>query len=238
MKLPEVEADLLHYARRGNRRAMEQMLEMHYPPVHRIAHALTAREEVARRVLRFVMTRSLQVMPNWNQESAPTRWFYHHTVLSSRRENRKPPYPSEDPLFVQGSGPQTPYLAFLRALRELPVQQKEAFILHHGEELDTRYLGISMDCSREAAEQHLLSATQTLSAIAGGQFGAFTQRLREAYQGLTPPAHVIVPQVRRQVSRHMLPRRAKRWFGLLILLAVLVGLAYLALRLGWLVSSP
>jgi DNA-directed RNA polymerase specialized sigma24 family protein len=227
----EVDPELLHDARKLKRGAVEELLELYYPAVHRLAHGLTGHSAAARRTLRFVLSRSMTVLPTWKQEGVPFRWFMHHTVLSARRESDRAPDPATDVLVTGATSPPPAYMAFVRAVRNLPVQQKEAFLLHHGERLDSRQMGIVMDCSREAAAHHLDAATQTLSAVSGEQYQAFLEKLAEAYLGLTPPRQVMVPDVRRQVRRALWPQRLRRAVGLLLLLGLLAVLAWVAWRM-------
>jgi DNA-directed RNA polymerase specialized sigma24 family protein len=226
----EVDTDLLAGARKHRRGDAERLLEIYYPAVHRMAHGLCGREDAARRILRFVMMRSLTAMRHWQQGGTPHRWFHHHTVLASRRECRGDPEPQKDVLVAHVEGADPAYVAFVRALRSLPFQQREGYLLHHGEELDLRHVGIAMDCSREAARLHLEAATQTLTAVSGGQYEAHRARLAQAYQQLTPPPRVIVPAVKQHVSRHLLPRRIWRWLVWLVMLALLAGAGWLVWR--------
>ena len=94
----------------------------------------------------------------------PFRWCQHHTVLVARRFSKRQPEVSRDPLVRNAQTDNAYYASFIRAVRTLPMQQREAFILTHGEEWDTRNLATAMDCSTEAAAVHLKEATRTLSA--------------------------------------------------------------------------
>src|SRR5688500_18917949 len=127
--------DLLARARAFDRAAVVELLGMYYAQICRMAYGLCGRPISGRDVVRFVMSRSLRVVHTWTQEGAPERWFHHHTVLASRRAGARPS-PEEDVLLsrVDRSSPAfAGYSTFVRALRDLGVQQREAFLLHHGE---------------------------------------------------------------------------------------------------------
>ena len=66
---------------------------------------------------------------------------------------------------------------FIRALRALPMQQREAFILMHGEKLDVRAIAVAMDCSVLAAGNHLNEATDRLRHLAGSKLESHASRL-------------------------------------------------------------
>src|SRR5436190_708468 len=100
---------------------------------------------------------------------------------STRRASKHQPEVSSDTLVRRAQTENAYYAGFVRAVRALPIQQKEAFILAHGEQWDTRALAVAMDCSQEAAANHLREATRVLSSLGGNHFAAFTAQLSHAY---------------------------------------------------------
>src|SRR5436190_20123545 len=161
--------EILKRARKYDRSAVEALLATYYPIVYRIAYSLTGREDVGRGVVRFVFNQSLKVLPKWDRDGAPQRWFTHHTVLTTRRADRYEPEPAKDVLVKPFGKPPADYVAFIRALRALPQQQREAFLLTQGEGFDLRALAVAMDCSTEAAGNHLKAATDMLRTISGAE---------------------------------------------------------------------
>jgi DNA-directed RNA polymerase specialized sigma24 family protein len=233
-----VDDQLLSVAREFDRQAMERLLAAVYSPVYRIAHGLSGRQDVARGIIRFIMNQALKRMPQWRDGQAADRWFFHHTVLTSRRAVRYQPKPQDDVLVRPADSPDAAYLAFIRALRALPMQQREAFILHHGEHFNVRHLAIAMDCSTKAAEMHLASAHQALEPIGGAQFPAMRDRMAQAYAALAPSDEVIRPLLRRCVRRSIWPRRLKRALKLLIGIVVIAASAFAAMRFRHLLPWP
>ena len=208
-------------AQKLDRTAMEALLSAVYPSVHRLAAALTGRIDLARGVERWVMKQGLRQLLLWRNPDAAERWFYHHTLLTSRRAEKHRPEAKDDLLATEADGAGASYLAFLRALRDLPFQQREAFLLHHGEKFNSRYLGIAMDCSTRAAEQHLLAAEEALRKLAGDGTGELTQKMAEAYARLTPKEDWSRPALRRYVRNTIWPRRVKRGTTIVLALALL-----------------
>src|SRR5438067_940463 len=132
---------ILRRARKYHRPSVELLLSVHYPLVFRIAHALAGRRDVAGGVMKFVLNRSLNVLARWVHPADVSRWFAHHIVLTVRRAEKYPPDAHNDVLVINQSAAQKPdpaYVAFVRALRALPYQQREAFLLYHGEAFDIR----------------------------------------------------------------------------------------------------
>src|SRR3954470_18169144 len=113
-------------ARKLHRGALEDLFQAVYPSTLRIARGLCGREDVAEGVVRFVMVRAFAVLPKWRDETAAERWFLHHTVLTARRAEGHAPNHRNDLLAVGGDAR---YAAFVRALRALPQQQREAVVL-------------------------------------------------------------------------------------------------------------
>jgi DNA-directed RNA polymerase specialized sigma24 family protein len=230
-----VTADAFARARELKPAAVAEVLTEHYAPVHRLAHGLCGRADVARGVVKYVMTRSIERLPRWDDEDEAENWFHHFTVLTTRRaragKRRADPREGNDMLIGDMSAPEPAYVAFLTALRTLPEQQQEAFVLHHGERVGLRTTSVAMDCSTQAAQNHLNAATETLRLVAGERFELFTTRLNAAYRRLTPDAELALPLVKRVVRRRVWPRQLARWTGRVLVLALLGATAWLVWRL-------
>lgn len=211
---------------------MERLLHSAYPAVHRMACGLSGSEDSGRGIVRFMMSQSLKRMPQWRDAEAAERWFYHHTVLTGRRALLQP---GPDALLVRNARPE--YVAFLRALRGLPQQQCEAFILHHGEKLSPRSMGIAMDCSTHAAEVHLRAAHDALEPMMGDAFPALTARMAQAYSELTPSEDLVRPAVRSYVTASLWPRRIKRVVTAIMVLIILALIAWIGLQYRKLLGS-
>ena len=233
MKPVELDPDLFADAKGGQREATVRLLSAFYPSVYRVAAALTGRRDVARKVARHILSRGLELLPKWAEPGAPDRWFRHHTLLLARRVKLAAPPTNDDALVTaarsaDGGNVPMPYLAFVVALRQMPRQQAEAYLLHHGEGLTVRQLGVAMDCSQQAAGQHLDTADRTMRAIAGDSLEPLSDRLVRAYRSLTPDLRIVVPAVSAAMRRR---RRRRLLRGLLI---VLVGAALIAAAwVGW-----
>jgi DNA-directed RNA polymerase specialized sigma24 family protein len=208
-------------ARQWNPAALQSLLASGYAPARRIAHALSGHESVARAVANVLMQRCLRLLPKWRDVATAETWFYHHAVLTTRGVRVAVPEPREDPLVIHGAATEPEYIAFIRAMRHLPAQQLEAFILHHGERLNPRLLAVAMDCSMSAADTHLSAATEALRAVSGGHLNALSEHLTRAYAALAAAQPDANPIVRVQVRRV----RRRIWLKRLIVLAILGAIA-------------
>jgi DNA-directed RNA polymerase specialized sigma24 family protein len=222
-------------AKRFDPIAVEAMLAEYYPTITRVTLALTGRQDVGSGVVRYVMKRSLASLPKWQHAGDPPRWFTHHTIISTRRASRHKADLRTDTL--RGPQPQPKYMAFVTALRDLQSQQREALILHDCEGFDLRQTAVAMDCSTEAAGNHLNAARQQLKLIAGADYERLSGALKRTYAGLTPADEIQLPTIRRHIRRHLWPRRIKKALKVLTLLAVLLALYYAASKFG-LVPDP
>lgn len=223
-----IEPATLAAARAGGMDALVHILAMHYPQVWRMAVNLSGRDEAGRAVATSIMRQSLSAAATWEHEDAPARWFRHHTVLAAREAAPAEP-PADDVLVLHG--PADPaYAAFARAVRSLPQQQREAFLLNHGEDFDLRQLGIAMDCSVEAAGMHLRHATLNLQSLGGEDFGSLVQSLRRAYSASAPDESLALPWARRLIR----PGFCSTMLGLAGWLMLLAIIAAIASGLWWL----
>lgn len=227
----EVDSQTLERARRYQRDAVERLFAAFYPVVCRMALALSGRVDAGTDIVRVVVKRGFQVLPRWRDDGAPERWFHHHTVLAARRSTRAGPELSSDVFVTTAQTRDAGYPAFIRALRLLPHQQREAFILHHGEHMNTRYLAVAMDCSTEAAQNHLAQATESLKLIAGQSYLGFLKQLGDCYRQLSPAEEMSLPSVRKYVARFIWPRRVAAVLRAVFVVATLSGLAYLAWKI-------
>lgn len=221
-----VDDDILDRARSFNRPAVEAIFAENYPAVCRIALALSGRMDVGTGVVRFVIKRALHALPSWKDDDAPQRWFLHHTILTTRRASKHQPDKTNDTLIADPRTAPPEYVAFIRALRLLPMQQREAFLLHHGEKLNERWSAVAMDCSVIAASNHLNAATAALRPIGGAGFGAFVDQIARVYRTLSPPEQLIVPKLRGVIARHIWPRRIARMLGWLFTLGLIGAIAF------------
>jgi DNA-directed RNA polymerase specialized sigma24 family protein len=190
-----ISAATLDRARKLSAPAVEEVLRENYPSVHRLAHGLAGSADVGAGIVRYVMHRSIAILPTWREELAPENWFHRFTVITARRTIRHQPDPRTDVLLGDtGVAPDPAYIAFIAALRALPRQQQEAFILYTCEHLGPRTSSIAMDCSTEAAGNHLRAATDALRS----SLAIATRRSRRAR-----PTHIAAyaPPRRRAAAR-------------------------------------
>ena len=213
-----------------SRAAIRQVFEEVYPAVCRTAIALTGDQTDARQVIADVFRRAARVMPRWSDTLDPAHWFYHHTLITARRLSPGRPDSASDPLFtaLPPAERDPAFAAFVRGVRRLPGQQAEAFVLHHGERLNVRLLGVVMDCSVAAAQTHLQAADAAMRAIAGEAFAAQAQSLHRAVIALTPSPEEARSFAASRAARGgaTLAGRSLRWLLILLLAATAMALVY------------
>jgi DNA-directed RNA polymerase specialized sigma24 family protein len=223
--------DELPRARKLKRPAVEFVLRAHYPRVCRVAYALCGDDDAAKSAVKLVMNQSLRALPNWRNETQAGNWFLHHTILKSRDLAPPPHQMRQDSLLRSLIRPSPEYLAFLRAFRQLPPQQREAFVLFRGEKLDPRLAAVAMDCSTAAAANHLAAANKSLETIAVDTFETRAAALLQVYASLTPPDNLIIGDIG-IVSRKLGRRKFLRFLERILALAILSAVAWIVWRLS------
>jgi len=226
-----IDEDLFARAKKLEREALEKLVESVYPGICRIAYGLSGREDVGHGIVRFVINHAMHHLRHLRDAASAQRWFYHFTVLVSRRGQKHQPKAEQDTLVEHSGEVSAAYVAFVRGLRALPFQQREAYFLTFGEQLLYRDVATAMDCSIAAVEVHLAGAQQTLRAMSGDGYEKMKERLVRAWQNLSPREELIHPSVRGLIKRLLWPRRIRRILTIVIIAAVLAALAYAAWRL-------
>jgi len=217
----DLDPDLVYDASHGNATALTAVLCACYPTMARVAVAVSGDTARGLLLVKELVGRSMSAAPKWQDESAPSRWFMHHTILSIREH---PVLTRKDPLLQFAAGKELPYTAFLRALRKLPPQQIEAFILTHGEGLDERQLAIAMDCSTTAAANHLSAASDALRSVTAGTFDDRMAEFKNAYNNLTPDAGQVQAYIGSRVRGYTAAKatgRTLKWLGYTCVFAVI-----------------
>jgi DNA-directed RNA polymerase specialized sigma24 family protein len=223
--------DILGQARQLERAAVQRLLRAHYSQVCRLALALCGRESAGREVVKTVIRQSLRVVPNWRSDTDAANWFLHHTVLKARELGASAVELKQDCLVQRVDAPTPQYLAFVRAFRNLPAQQREAFLLFRGEQLESRQAAVAMDCSTAAAANHLIAANRTLSGIAGEAFETSAAAMAGVYASLTPPEELVIGNVG-AITRRLAWRRWRKIARDVLTLAALAVLAWIIWRIS------
>jgi DNA-directed RNA polymerase specialized sigma24 family protein len=223
--------ELLKRAKSGKRQALEAVIAEYYPLVQRMAYALSGREEAGRKIVRQIVRHSVTAARKWEHTGDPLRWFMHHTVLASRQKAIDEVDLAADPLIRGVETSSAYYPAFVRAVRALPMQQREAYLLHHGERLDVRGLAIAMDCSRDAADNHLREATRALTAYGGNFFATFTAHLTQTYDRLSPDEEMVLPSVKSTMRRRVSVRGVVKFTVTTIKLLVIAGVIFVTWKI-------
>jgi Sigma-70, region 4 len=188
-----------------------------WPACVRIATTLGGTSGFAAVVSRQLLRRARPVCEQWIDEDEADRWFLHHTILLCRQTSNQPFMGHRDALISAFDSPSDEYIAFMRALRTLPFQQREAFVLNVCEKLDERLLAVAMDCSKTAAQSHLSGAVKQLRLISGEHYDKQLQRVARAHQHLTPEPDEVERRARWLARPIVVKKRLK--------LAMIVGAA-------------
>jgi DNA-directed RNA polymerase specialized sigma24 family protein len=221
-----IDEELFARAKKLEREALEKLVESVYPGICRIAYGLSGREDVGHGIVRFVINHAMHHLKNLRDAASAQRWFYHFTVLVSRRGQKHAPTAEQDTLVAHSGEVSAAYVAFVRGMRALPFQQREAYLLTFGEQLLYRDVATAMDCSIAAVEVHIAGAQQTLRAMTGNGYEKMNERLMRAWANLSPREEAIHPSVRVLIKRLMWPRRIKLILKISLTVIIVAALSY------------
>lgn len=200
---------------------IEKNLTEQYPAIYRIAMALCGNVQDGKTIVDEMLQRGLRRTAS-RHRSPPARWFEHHTVLLTRRAPHHSENHASDPLIASSPQATPHYCAFIKAIRNLPQQKSEAFILYHGGQFDLRRLAVAMDCSTEATRNHLKSAENTLQNITGEAFDQLTGVMQAAFANLLPHQDIYLPSVKQFIRKKLRRRMFMHIIYALILLAACI----------------
>jgi DNA-directed RNA polymerase specialized sigma24 family protein len=230
------------------------LLRQSHARIYRISLALCGDRASAEAVVEKVLRMSGKISPRWETDEDARRWFMHYTVLSCRATNAEnkntgselprgarptaePPGSSSylssgvtgnEALLSLVTHPDS--IAILRAIRQLPTQQREAFLLHHGEEMDLRQMATAMDCSSAAAANHLVGAVKSLKELHLVGIGEFTARLPALLRQLVPQDDALDAHLQNLIAKRW--RRNRIW-RIIIWVAWIILLSSIAFSLWW-----
>lgn len=228
---PQELQQILPRARKLHRREVEAVLRTHYQQVCRLAYGLCGDDDAGKLAVKIVMRQCLAAMPRWRNETQASNWFLHHVILKTRDLAPPPQALRQDSLLRRLVLPSPEYIAFLRAFRQLPPQQREAFILFRGEKLNPRPAAVAMDCSTSAASNHLMAANRALAAIAGDGFEQRSTALLNVYNSLNAADDLVVGDIN-VVVRRIGRRKFLKAMDRLLALAILAALAWIIWRIS------
>jgi DNA-directed RNA polymerase specialized sigma24 family protein len=212
--------------------AVAELFSHEFVRVYRIAYGLAGRADLGKRIARFVFSRAVRVLPSWDPHSEPEHWFRRYTVITARQVmSRESVEARRDLLVSNDPQPDAEYVAFVAALRGLPRQQQEAFLLQYGVRFNLRDAARAMECSTEAAANHLAGAVEGMKLVAAEGFERLSARVGAAYARLTPGEELVIPNVAGMVRRYVWPRRVWRILVRVLTLVVLVAMIWGAWKL-------
>src|SRR3712207_4156869 len=104
-----VDAELVERARKLKPGAVEELLKAQAPQVYRISYALSGQWDLGKRIARFVLNRSVRMMPKWKPELEPADWFHRFTIMTARDWAKGRPPVGKDVLIEQALSPDAKY---------------------------------------------------------------------------------------------------------------------------------
>lgn len=199
----------------------DEKLRPHAEWAWRTIAAVSGSTAAADRIVRWLLVHAPHA-----DSAAVERWFRHHAVLR-RRELKRPT--RNDPDVLEPAGASVALRAFVAAIRNLPEQQREAWLLRVCAKLDPRETGKAMDCSQTAALTHFDAALAVLKPMAGDNYDAFCNGVRTRFESLRPDSL--------EIDRALAARSTRRWIRITIRALLTAGLIVVLGGLVWFLVS-
>lgn len=199
----------------------DEKLRPHAEWAWRTIAAVSGSTPAADRIVRWLLVHAPR-----SDSATIERWFRHHAVLR-RRELKRPK--RNDPDVLEPAGASVALRAFVAAIRNLPEQQREAWLLRVCAKLDPRDTGKAMDCSQTAALTHYEAALAVLKPMAGDDYEAFCTGIRTKFESLKPDSL--------EIDRALAARSTRRWIRITLGASITAGLIAVLGGLIWFLVS-
>ncbi len=223
-------------ARSGHGGGVKRLFRAATEPCARIAATLSGRRDVAEAVIDELHVRAARQLERWSSVEEASRWFMHHTIILVREYRKSIEPPDADVLLADVGGPDVvQYKALIGAIRKLPEQQQEAFLLHHAHRWNARYCSIAMDCSTKAVETHLAEASRQLQPLCGQNYDALLGFLHQVHKAvplnLPDAPKIIAARIAAKRGVGLLTNVAGWLLILLIVTAIIAAVVVLGPRI-------
>lgn len=182
-------AHLSRRARRGDRRAFEQIYRRFHQELYRYCLAILRDREDAADALQATMAAALRALPGERREVALRPWLYRvaHNESISLLRSRTPAAPGElaedaEPAEASAEAQHTGRERLRRLvadLRALPDRQCAAIVMRELSDLPYGEIGAALSCSEAAARQTVFEARTALRELEEGR-EMDCERIREA----------------------------------------------------------
>jgi RNA polymerase sigma-70 factor, ECF subfamily len=179
LRLPSLDPHTLRRAQQGDRAAFAALVELYYPRALRFATQMLARREDAEEAVQDTFIRVYDNLAHFREDAPFDPWFFR--ILGNRCRTLAAKRNRHHALIDYGDVPtdatsddasdemhDTPDPAFTRqlhrALAELPPEQREAFLLHHVNEMDYEEMTIVTGAKGSTLRMRVKRAIDTLRA--------------------------------------------------------------------------
>lgn len=227
--IAEIDDDLLFRAQRRDGDAAAEVYALVLPQMTRLAITLCASERSGKAAVQQVMQRSSRVFERWRDGEEAARWFTHQLILFTRRVPR-PKKIEEDIMYANSDAlGRTEYRAFLTSIRRASTQQQEAYVLNTTLRWNPRLMAIAMDCSTEAAANHLEALASQLKELSGSAYAELVSIFVRTFRRLPPDSGMTPAALARKLSVRRTTSRVRGVVQFVVMIAIIAASAWF----GW-----
>ena len=179
--MADISPDILGRARRGDRRAFDELVRFYREDLLRVAYRFVGNYEDARDVLQLVFVKVHQNIDRWEPRAPFWSWLYRIAVNESlgwkKREQRRyglitpveervqSDAPSSAPSPLEDAAWSERERRVLDAIDELPEMQRATFVLRYREELSVRETAAALGCAEGTVKANGYHAIRRLRKI-------------------------------------------------------------------------
>ena len=192
---------LVARARKGDPRAVDELLRAHYDTVRAVCHRIVINRADAEDATQQALIAVVRALPKFDGRSKFSTWVYRiatNAALDEVRRVRRRPLPAEDPFAPQGSrsldvdstrdasDAVDSQIVVREALAALPEEFRTVVVLRHIADLDYEEIAIALDIPVGTVRSRLSRGRMHLADTLGNQLPATERQTARNPRGETP----------------------------------------------------
>lgn len=168
---------MLARARRGDERAVDALLRMHYNSVHAVCHRIILNKSDAEDAIQMALISIVRALPSFDGRSKFSTWVYRiatNAALDELRRTKRRALPTDNHAIIDHHVPDATsavhaHMDVTAALAQLPEEFRTVIVLRHIADLEYDEIAVIIDAPVGTVRSRLSRARAQLQELLGNQ---------------------------------------------------------------------